>query len=381
MKKKTVRRALALLLCLCLLCVSAGAVTLSDGTVVWGYSEGLALAEKDGKWGYANSAREIVIPIQFDSAVSFSMGIAAVSKNGKLGVIRQDGTYLIEPEYDYLMPVDCGLYIAQKGTKWGVVSILPFSDGKGGRTNLLYPLVYDSAQVVVQGGSQVLSLQQGEQRTMVPLFQLPELLQEKGVPSEQFPLNRGKLPNFTDVKPQDWFDVWVDIAYNVGLTSGVGNNQYGPYQTLTVAEALKLVATLDSRYKDDNFHLQTTPTGVKWYRPAVEYCLARGIIKAGEFQESDYTRPITRGETAHILASTALAKGIPLINSLELIKLRVPDVGVRTPYASEIYSLYAKGILNGVDGNLTFKPNDTLTRAEMAAIVSRMARVEQRLTL
>ena len=70
-----------------------------------------------------------------------------------------------------------------------------------------------------------------------------------------------------------------------------------------------------------------------------------------------------------------------LINSLELIKLRVPDVSVRTPYASEIYSLYAKGILNGVDGSLTFKPNDTLTRAEMAAIVSRMARAEQRLTL
>ena len=76
----------------------------------------------------------------------------------KLGVIRQDGTYLIRPEYDSLMPINCGLYVVQKGIKWGVVSILPFSDGQGGATQVLYDLSYDSIQVVEQGGSQVLEL-------------------------------------------------------------------------------------------------------------------------------------------------------------------------------------------------------------------------------
>ena len=380
-QRNLLRRMTALMLCLCLLCAGADAVTLADGTVVWGYSEGMALAEKDGKWGYANAAKQIVIPIQYDSAVSFNLGIAAVNKDGKLGVIRQDGKYLIQPVYDALLPVDCGLYIAQKGAKWGVVSILSFPDGVGGKTNLLYPLEYDSVQVEEQAGSQVLSLRQGDKRTVVPLFQLPALLKERGVPSAAFPLNRGRLPAFTDVSPRDWFDLWVDIAYNVGLTSGVGNNRYGPEQTLTVAEALKLAATMDSRYKDDDFHLQTTPSGSKWYRLAVDYCLASGIIKSGQFQESDYTRAVTRGEMAGILAATTLAKEIPLINSLDQIKLRVPDVTLRTPNAAAIYSLYAKGILTGVDSSLTFRPDATLTRAEMEAIVSRMARAEQRLTL
>lgn len=179
-QRNLLRRMTALMLCLCLLCAGADAVTLADGTVVWGYSEGMALAEKDGKWGYANAAKQIVIPIQYDSAVSFNLGIAAVNKDGKLGVIRQDGKYLIQPVYDALLPVDCGLYIAQKGAKWGVVSILSFPDGVGGETNLLYPLEYDSVQVEEQAGSQVLSLLQGDKRTVVPLFQLPALLKERG---------------------------------------------------------------------------------------------------------------------------------------------------------------------------------------------------------
>ena len=58
------------------------------------------------------------------------------------------------------------------------------------------------------------------------------------------------------------------------------------------------------------------------------------------------------------------------------IDIRSGDEG-----AEAIYSLYAKGILSGVDSRLTFQPEGTFTRAEAAAIVSRMARTEQRLLL
>ena len=72
------------------------------------------------------------------------------------------------------------------------------------------------------------------------------------MPSAQFPLTRGKLPSFSDVSPRDWFALWVDIAYNVGLTSGVGKNRYAPNQTLTVAEA-PMAATIESRYQGTTF--------------------------------------------------------------------------------------------------------------------------------
>ena len=382
MKHRNAIRLTAAALCLCLAaaCLYPSAQAAPAGSTVWGFSEGMALCELDGKWGYVNAGREVVIPIQYDSAVSFSLGLAAVELSDKLGVIRQDGTYLIRPEYDSLMPINCGLYVVQKGIKWGVVSILPFSDGQGGATQVLYDLSYDSIQVVEQGGSQVLELTRKGVKTIVPLFELPGMLAQKGAPSAQFPLNRGKLPGFSDVSPRDWYALWVDVAYNVGLMEGVGGNQFAPGRTLTVAEALKLAATLESRYREDDFH-QRPGSGKDWYSAAVDYCIASGIITSGAFRETDYTRPVKRWEMACIFAHTSLAKGMPARNSLERVRAAVPDVGMGTPCAEEIYSLYAKGVLAGVDANLTFRPDGALTRAEAAAIVSRMARTEQRITL
>ena len=377
--KQAAGRALALLLCLGLTAgaqVPSARAAASGPVTIWGYSEGLA--EQGGKWGYADAAREIVIPIQYSSALDFSLGMAQVKLGSRLGVIRQDGAYLIEPVYSSLYHIDSGVYLAQRGIKWGVVSILPFPDGQGGTTNIVYDFVYDRAEVVEQGGAEVLNLYQGASKTAIPVFDFPALLREKGVPSAQFPLTRGVQPSFSDVSPRDWYAVWVDVAYNVGLASGVGGGRFAPGATLTVAEALKLAATMESRYKGDDFHLKST-TGSLWYQPAVDYCVASGIIRAGEF--TDYTRPVTRREMARIFGSTTLARNLPTINSLDRVKSAVPDIRSSSPGASEIYSLYAKGILSGVDDRLTFRPEATLTRAEMAALVSRMARAEQRIQL
>lgn len=379
MKKKRMLRLPCLLLALCLL-LGGQALAAPEGAVVWGYSEGLAQCEYNGKWGFVDAQKRVVIPLKYNSVVSFSMGLAAVNLDGKLGVIRPDGTYLIQPEYGTLLPLDCGLYVVQKGTRWGVASILPFSDGQGGTTNLLYDLIYDSATITEQGGTRVLTLTRDGEVTKIPVFELPRILVEKGVPSARFSLTRGKLTDFSDVSPRDWFAVWVDIAYNVGLTSGVGGNRYAPEQTLTVAEVLKLAATMESRYKDDSFHTSSS-TGPYWYSGAVNYCLASGIIQSGTFSQKDYLRPATRREIAQIFAATSQAKHMKNINDLSRIKVSVPDVKPGDPGADAIYSLYAKGVLTGVDSKLTFNPKGTVTRAEAAAIVARMARAEQRLTL
>lgn len=379
MKKKRMLRLPCLLLALCLL-LGGQALAAPEGAVVWGYSEGLAQCEYNGKWGFVDAQKRVVIPLKYNSVVSFSLGLAAVNLDGKLGVIRPDGTYLIQPEYGTLLPLDCGLYVVQKGTRWGVASILPFSDGQGGTTNLLYDLIYDSATITEQGGTRVLTLTRDGEVTKIPVFELPRILVEKGVPSARFSLTRGKLPDFSDVSPRDWFAVWVDIAYNVGLTSGVGGNRYAPEQTLTVAEVLKLAATMESRYKDDSFHTSSS-TGPYWYSGAVNYCLASGIIQSGTFSQKDYLRPATRREIAQIFAATSQAKHMKNINDLSRIKVSVPDVKPGDPGADAIYSLYAKGVLTGVDSKLTFNPKGTVTRAEAAAIVARMARAEQRLTL
>lgn len=351
----------------------------ASARTIWGYSEGLALAQEGDLYGYADTAGKVVIPVQYDTALSFSLGMAKVGKDGRLGVIRQDGRYLIEMEYGTLDHIDAGLYIAQKGNQWGVVSILPFPDGKGGQTNLLYPLEYDNIQLTRSGGTDVLAFEKDGNRTTLPLFRLPGLMLEKQVPSARFPLVRGRLPDFSDVGPRDWYALWADLAYNLGLMEGVGGSRFAPKQVLTVAEALQLAAQMESRYTGDSFHAHSGSAGGAWYTPAVDYCIASGIIRSGEF--SSYTRAVTRAEVARIFAATSLAREMPAINSLSQVKAAVPDVKAGDYAADAIYNLYAKGVLTGTSSNLAFQPTGSFTRAEAAAIVSRMARAEQRITL
>ena len=113
----------------------------------------------------------------------------------------------------------------------------------------------------------------------------------------------------------------------------------------------------------------------------MNYCLASGIIRSGEYTQADYMRPATRQEIAQIFAATSQAKNMGELNDIARVRASVPDVSAKDPGAEAVYSLYAKGILGGVDGNLTFNPRGTVTRAEAAALVSRMVRAEQRLTL
>ncbi len=346
---------------------------------VYDYAEGFAQAEQGGKWGFVGGDGSVVIPIQYDSVASFSLGMAIVDLQGKLGVIRPDGEYLIQPVYDALIPVGYGLYMAQYDRHWGVVSILPYGDLAGEETNEVYPITYTSVELGTSGGLEALILNSpGGGRTVTPIFQLPGLLTSLGVPGSRFPLTRGRLPSFTDVEGNKWYSLWVDLAYNTGIMAGTGGNLFEPGRVITVAEALQMAANMDSRYRGDTFHT-TAHVSTPWYTDAVNYCLASGIIANEDFD--DYTRQITRRELAQVFAATSLAKSLATRNSPTRIAQAVRDVDDQDPAAGAIYGLYAKGILTGVDGALSFNPDATVTRAEAAALAARLARPEQRVDL
>ena len=317
---------------------------------VYGYQEGLAKASENGLWGFADATGRVVIPIQYQSVLDFTLGTALVRSNNKMGLIRQDGLSLIQPAYDTLENLGYGLYLAQKGNQWGVVSMLPFPNEQGGTTQEFFPFVYDAVRTDKVDGLDALVLTAGGADTVVPLSTLKDQMVQRQVPSAQFPLIKGRLPSYTDVSPRDWFSVWVDLAYNLNLMQGVGDGRFAPHQTLTVAEALKLAAFLESQANGDTFHLQPV-TGTPWYKSSVTYCEASGIISAGEF--TDLERPVTRAEMAYIFSRTSLARSLPEINSLSRVKAAVPDVRTGDYAAEAIFGLYAKGILTGSDGDLT----------------------------
>ena len=71
--KRALAGLLAAALCAGLFFLPASAAP--EGAAVWGYSEGLAQCELAGKWGYVDAGRNVVIPLQYDSIVSFQLGI------------------------------------------------------------------------------------------------------------------------------------------------------------------------------------------------------------------------------------------------------------------------------------------------------------------
>ena len=342
------------------------------------YREGLVRVTDGALWGYADANGGLAIPLRYDAAEEFSLGCALVTQNGKTGLLNRSGAFLLAPEYDELTDMGYGVYLGRRGSVWDLLSITPISTAQG-LSHLLY--ADQTAATLYEGAVRQLVLRDETGRmTYIPINSLPQLLESRKAPGWQFPLSPSRRAAFQDVSGTDWFDIWVDIAYNTGLMVGAGDGKFEPLRTLTVAETLRLAACLESRARRDDFHLQTV-SGPQWYSSSVAYCEASGIIAPGEFNQGDPSRPVTRAEMARIFSATTPVRSMEYRNSLAQVQSKIPDVSQGDFAADAIYGLYAKGILNGTDSALTFRPDDSLTRAEAAAIVSRIARPEQRVTL
>ena len=55
------------------------------------FSEGLHPVKQNGLWGYIDENAQWVIPTQYDKAAGFSDGLALVEKDGKLMYIAHSG--------------------------------------------------------------------------------------------------------------------------------------------------------------------------------------------------------------------------------------------------------------------------------------------------
>lgn len=341
------------------------------------YEEGRIRVTDGALWGYAGVGGEVLIQPQFDAVGDFFLGAAQVTKDGKVGLLRWDGVYILKPEYDELIRVNYGVYLGRQEETWDVLSITEVPSEQG-MTHQIYSNQVSASIYESTVNSVALKDQKGSV-TLIPVNTLPQLLADRRVPGWQFPLEEERKAFFSDVNDDDWYDRWVNLSYSVRLMEGVGEGKFEPLRELTVAETIRLAACLESHALQDDFHLQHV-SGPNWYTSSVVYCEAIGVIKPGEYSQEKLLEPITRKEMARIFAATTPVRGIKNINDLTEIKNAIPDVGDDTFASDAIYGLYAKGIINGTDGEHSFNPDSVLTRAEAAAIVSRIARPEQRIT-
>ena len=177
---------------------------------------------------------------------------------------------------------------------------------------------------------------------------------------------------FSDVKEGEWYDASVELAYQLGIINGTGDGKFNPNGDVTVAQAIKMACIVHSVYTGDNADFTQ---GDLWYQVYVDYAIQNGIIQAGQFDS--YTDSATRAEMAAIFANGISSSELDAINNVKSI----PDVSESDEYGSQIYLLYRAGVLTGNDTSGTFGPSSSISRAQAAAIITRIVVVNQRRSL
>ena len=180
---------------------------------------------------------------------------------------------------------------------------------------------------------------------------------------------------FSDVDESQWYGTQqqgvVQAAVQLGIMNGYVDGTFKPTGNIKLSEVIKMAAVVHDIYLGGHYRFDMTE-GNLWFDTYVNYCIANGIIQRGEF--SNYEESATRAQMAYIF-SNALPS-FETINQVEYSN--IPDVDAATPYASDILTLYRAGVLTGDAGTHQFRPAAEITRAEAAAIITRVALTGER---
>jgi hypothetical protein len=180
-----------------------------------------------------------------------------------------------------------------------------------------------------------------------------------------------------DVPEDAWYAKDVRTAYFTGLVNGKTATSFEPAANITYAETVKLAACMQQLYTSGEVTL--TNGSPNWYDSYAAYARENGIIN----KDYDWNAQATRKEFVEIFAHALPEGAYHQINDVP--DDRIPDVKAAHPQAESIYLFYRAGILNGypTEGETfgEFRPDNTITRAEVAAILTRMMYAEYRVSV
>lgn len=183
----------------------------------------------------------------------------------------------------------------------------------------------------------------------------------------------GRIP-FTDVKTAHWFRNEVVTAYRLGLIRGKTKDTFEPFGDVSVAEAITLAVRLHYSYHGyDETKLASEAVGTAWYEPYVRAAKEVGIF-SDDLSVEAWEAPALRRQVAVLIKNAVPDEWLYLINKFTSI----PDVPKTSSDHIAILRLYNAGVLQGSDSEFHFLPDTPITRAEMAAIVNRVALPESR---
>ena len=181
--------------------------------------------------------------------------------------------------------------------------------------------------------------------------------------------------SFSDVSSSYWAYEYIEKASQNGWVTGKGDNIYDPNGNVTTAEFYTLLARA--------FYSTEVPTTTKpyklysekWYAPYFEVGENHNfdrfyVNKVDTITEAETS--IRRSEMASLIHGILEDKSITISNSI-YDTVKIPDINeVITDYQKSVITVYALGIITGIDKAGNFNPDGLMTRAQVAAVLCRL---------
>ena len=245
-------------------------------------------------------------------------------------------------------------------TENGSVSVSPKNASQGDRVTVTvkpdagYEL--DSLKVLDKNGKELELTDKGDGRFT---FIMPAgKVEVKAVFAEEV-----KISPFRDVPTDAYYYEAVKWAQKKGITGGIGNDLFGPYQPCTRAQIVTFLwRAAGSPVVNYAMDLTDVP-GDAYYAEAVRWALSQGITTGTADGKFSPNAPCTRAQSVTFLfrASKASADGAPAFS----------DVAADAYYAEAVKWATDNGITNGTTSS-TFSPAGGCTRAQIVTFLWRL---------
>ena len=194
--------------------------------------------------------------------------------------------------------------------------------------------------------------------------------------------------DFTDMTAEyAWAQDYVDEMADAGIIQGYEDNTFRPGQQVTRLEVLALFARAMGSQEEINapivemaleeYESAIETCGLAWGQGDIAYLLYKGVLKESDLATylvgARKSQAMPRHEAAVIITKAMYGESEAKANTS--VSLDYTDQkDIPTDSLQYVAYVYEQGIMTGRDDG-TFSPNDGVTRAEMAVMLSRTTKL------
>lgn len=177
---------------------------------------------------------------------------------------------------------------------------------------------------------------------------------------------------YNDVKSTNWAYESVKAMSEKQVIKGYPDGSFKPGNTVTYAEFIKMVVVAAT---GEELGIASKPK--HWAQKYYDKAVALEYFNEHQIKSHQLGLEIPRGDMALIISSIL---GDIKIESYSEIQQRIGDVTHATKHEYDITKTYYVGVLTGYTDK-TFKPEQTLSRAESASVIHRLVDESKRVAI